>query len=72
MVMTAGPEQTGSPYYEAWIPKRINKIETALIGPAQQWYSHLPLELQKNWQAFFLEFQIHLITNNCKHKRNHC
>ena len=38
MVMTAGPEQTVSPYHEAWILKRITMIQTALIGPAQQWY----------------------------------
>ena len=43
--MTAGPEQTESPYHEAWILKRIAMIQTALIGPAQKWYSHLPLEI---------------------------
>ena len=32
-------------------------IQTALIGPAQQWYSHLPLDIKKNWQAFRREFQ---------------
>ena len=37
MVMTAGPEQTDSPYHAAWILKRIAMIQTALIGPAQQW-----------------------------------
>ena len=57
MVMTAGPEQTDSPYHEAWILKRIAMIQTALIGPAQQWYSHLPLDIKKNWQAFCREFQ---------------
>ena len=31
-------------------------IQTALIAPAQQWYSHSPLE-KKNWQAFCREFQ---------------
>ena len=48
MVMTAGPKQTDSPYLEAWILKRIAMIQTALIGPAQQWYSHLPLEIKNN------------------------
>ena len=57
MVMTAGPEQTDSPFHEAWILKRISMIRTALIGPAQQWYSHLPLDIKRNWQAFCLEFQ---------------
>ena len=57
MVMTAGPEQTDSPYHEAWILKQIAMIQTALIGPAQQWYSHLPPEIRKNWQAFCREFQ---------------
>ena len=32
-------------------------VQTALIGPAQQWYSHIPLEIKKNWQAFCREFQ---------------
>ena len=32
-------------------------IQTALIGPAQQWYSHLPLDIKKNWQTFCREFQ---------------
>ena len=40
MVMTAGPEQTDSTYHEACILKRIAMIQTALIGTAQQWYSH--------------------------------
>ena len=57
MVMTAGPEQTDSPYHEAWILKRIAMIQTALIGPAQQWYSHPPLEIKKNWQSFCRKFQ---------------
>ena len=38
MVLTAGPEQTDSPFHEAW-------------------YSHLPLDIKKNWQAFCREFQ---------------
>ena len=32
-------------------------IQTALIGAAQQWYSYLPLDIEKNWQAFCIEFQ---------------
>ena len=57
MVMTAVPEQTDSPFHEAWILKRITMIQTALTGPATQWYSHLPLDIKKNWQAFCQEFQ---------------
>ena len=57
MVMTAEPEQIDSPFYEAWILKRIAMIQTALIGPAQQWYSNLPIDIKKNWQAFCREFQ---------------
>ena len=38
MVMTAGPEQTDSPFHETWTLKRIAMIQTALIGPAQQGY----------------------------------
>ena len=44
MVKTAGPDQTDSPYHETWILKRIAMIQTALMGPSQQWYSYLPLE----------------------------
>ena len=36
---------------------RMAMKQTALIGPAQQWYSYLPLEIKKNWQAFCREFQ---------------
>ena len=57
MVMTAGPEQTDSPYHKTWIQKRITMIQTALIGPAQQWYSHLPLDKKIDWQSFCREFQ---------------
>ena len=57
MVLTAGPEQTDSPFHEAWILKRIAMIQTALIGPAQQCYSHLPLDIKKDWQAFCREIQ---------------
>ena len=35
--MTASPEQTDSPNHETWILKQIAMIQTALIGPAQQW-----------------------------------
>ena len=48
MVMAAGTEQTDSPFYEAWILKRIAIVQTAQIGPAQQWYSHLPVDIKKN------------------------
>ena len=57
MVLTAGPEQTDSPFQEAWILKRYAMIQKVLIGPAQQWYSHLPLGIKKNWQAFCRKFQ---------------
>ena len=33
MAMTAGPEQTDSPFHDAWILKRIAMIRTDLIGP---------------------------------------
>ena len=36
MVITAGPEQTDSPFHEACILKRIAMIQTALMGPPQQ------------------------------------
>ena len=57
MVMTAGPEQTDSPFHEACILKRIAMIQADPIGPAKQWYSRLPLDIKKNWQAFCREFQ---------------
>ena len=57
MVITAGPEQTDSPFHAAWILKRIAMIQMDLIGPAQQWYSHLRLDIKKNWQAFCRKFQ---------------
>ena len=56
MIITAGPEQTDSPFREAWILKRNTMIQRALIGPAQQCYSHLQLDIKKNWQAFCREF----------------
>ena len=52
MVITAGPEQVGSPYHESWIFKRIANIQTTRIGPAQQWFSHLTLEIKKNFKRF--------------------
>ena len=57
MVMKAGPDRTDSPFHKTWILKRITMIQTALIGPARQWYSHLPLDIKKNWQAFCRKFQ---------------
>ena len=57
MGKTAGPEQTDSPFHEAWILKRIAMIQTSLKGPAHQWYSYLPLDIKKDWQAFCHEFQ---------------
>ena len=39
--MTAGPEQLDSQNHEAWILQRFAMIQTALIGPAQQWYPHI-------------------------------
>ena len=55
--MTAGPEQTDSSFHETWILKRIVLIQTALIGPAHQWFSHLPFNSKKNWQEFCHEIQ---------------
>ena len=75
MVMTAGPEQTDSPYHEAWFLKRIAMIQTTLIGQVQQWYSHLPLDMKKNWQVlkrFAVNSKKYSIINNSKHKRNYC
>ena len=57
MVMTARQEQIDSPFLEAWIFTRIAMRQTALIGTAQQLYSHLPLDIKKNWQRFCREFQ---------------
>ena len=57
MLTTAGPESLESPYPETWTLKRIAIIQTALIGLAQQWHSHLPLEIKKNWQASCHEVQ---------------
>ena len=70
MVMTAGPAQTDSPH-KAWILKRFAMIQTALIGPAQQWYSHLPLERKKIGKCFAVTFKRHSIINNSKHNRNY-
>ena len=56
-IRTAEPKQTDSPYHEAWILKRIAMIQTAVIGPAQQWYSQFPLDTKKNWQAFCRELR---------------
>ena len=57
MAKTAEPEQAASLYHEARNLKRIIvTIQTALLGPGQQWYSNFPLEI-KNWQTFCREFQ---------------
>ena len=64
MAITADPEQIVSTYHEPWIIKRIAMIQKALIGPAQQWYSHLSLGNKKNWQAFCWEFQENNQTNH--------
>ena len=47
MVRTAGPQQTDSPYHKALILKRVAMLQTALIDPAQQWYSRVPLRIKK-------------------------
>ena len=70
MAMTAGPEQTDSPLHETWILRRIAIIQTALIGPAQQWYSHLPQDIKRIGKHFAANFRKHSVINNRKHKRN--
>ena len=57
LVMTVGHNQVDTSYHGAWILKRIAMIQTALMGSAQQWPSHLPLENKKKLQAFCREFQ---------------
>ena len=52
MLVTAGSEQVDSPYHEARVRKRITMIQIALIGPAQQWYPRLPIEIKKRWPSF--------------------
>ena len=69
MVMTAGPETLDYTNHETWILKKIAMIQTALIGPAQQWYSPLPLETKITGKRFVVNFKRHLIFNNRKHKR---
>ena len=56
-IMAAGPEQVDLRYHEEWILKRIAMIQTALIGPAQQCYSHLPLKIRNNWLTLCRNFQ---------------
>ena len=37
---------------------KTNRHDTnGFVGPAQQWYSDLPLEIKKNWQVSCREFQ---------------
>ena len=72
LVITAGPEPVESPYHETWILKKIAGIQPALIGPPQQWYLHLRLEMRKTGQCFAEKSRSPSITNNCKHKRNYC
>ena len=48
MATTTGPEHTDSPYDEAWITP---------IGIHNYWYSHPPIDIKKNWQAFCRVFQ---------------
>ena len=44
-------------YLMAFLAHLKWRQQTALIGRTQQWYSHLPLEIKKNGQAFFRELQ---------------
>ena len=48
MVMTTKPVQIDSPYHDAWILKQIAMIQTALIGPSQQWYSNIPVQFNRS------------------------
>ena len=68
MVMTAGPEQVNSPRHETCILKQNAMIQTALTGPAQQWYSHLNIEFKRTGKLFRENFRRHLIINNRTHK----
>ena len=70
MVITAGSEQIDSPYQQAWNLKRIAMTQTALIGPAQQWYSHLPQEKKKTGKRFAVNSRRHSVISSRKHKRN--
>ena len=45
--MKAELKEVDSPYNEARILKHMAMIQTVLIGPAKQRYSHLPLEIEK-------------------------
>ena len=67
MVMTAVPEQTDSPFHEAWILKRIAIIQTALMDRHN---NGIPIDVKKIGKRSAVNFRKHLITNNCKHTRN--
>ena len=70
MVMTAGPEQTDSPYHEAWILKRIAMIQTALIGTTMV-ITPSTRDKKRTGKRFAANFKKRLKTNNRKHKQNY-
>ena len=64
IVMTAGPEQTNSPYHEAWILKEIAMIQTSLGALQNNGTLIYHKKLKRTGKRFAENFRRDLITNN--------
>ena len=55
MIFSSGIEPLNKPRYHQWKVKRAALILHTLQGPAQKWYSTLPIETKLDWETFCKE-----------------
>ena len=56
MIFSSCIELVNKPGHHQWKVKRAALILHTLQGPAQKWYSTLPIETKIDWETFFKEF----------------
>ena len=56
LILNMGPEPINKPLSQNWIHRRTALIQTTLDGPAQKWFSALPMEIKSDWKRFTQEF----------------
>ena len=56
LILNIGPEPVSTPLHQNWIHRRTAIIQTTLDGPAQKWYSFLPIDIKSDWKRFTQEF----------------
>ena len=73
LILKIGSQPINTPLHQNWIHRRTALMQTTLDGPAQKWFSLLPIEKKSDWKRFTQEFSKMLDSQrNKQHQRVLC